>query len=88
MTNALPVWKLNFAKFCAEGVKPEGNDYYADHFWLKNQRKNTERGLWNKAAFEKEHSTKTDWQDNLALLKVFFAEEVGSRMNIYHFKEH
>ena len=25
MTNALPVWKLNFAKFCAEGVKPEGN---------------------------------------------------------------
>jgi hypothetical protein len=42
MTNALPVWKVNFAKFCAEGVKPEGNDYYADHFWLKNQRKNAE----------------------------------------------
>ena len=60
-----------FCKFCAEGVKPEGNDYYADHFWLKNQRKNTERGLRNNAAFEKEHSTETDWRDNRALLKGF-----------------
>ena len=68
-----------FCKFCAEGVKPEGNDYYADHFWLKNQRKNTERGLRNNAAFEK---------DIVQRLIGGTIEKNWDRMNIYHFKEH
>lgn len=87
MTNALPVWKVNFAKFCAEKVKPEGNNYYADHFWLKNKRKNTERGLRIKQ-LSKKNIVQRRLAGQSSLSQGFFVEEVGSRMNMYHFKEH
>lgn len=68
MKNALPVWKMKMAEFRAEEVKPVGNDYKKDHSWLRNQREKGIHGLRSKAAFEKEHSNKTKWQDNLVQL--------------------
>jgi hypothetical protein len=71
MENALEVWYDNFNNFVFEGVKPVGKKYSKDHRWLENQRVNSKRGLRNRAAFEKLHSDKTEWQENLGLLEGF-----------------
>ena len=63
------------AEFRVEGVEPVGREYRKDNPWLSNQRKNTIRGLRSKAAFEALHTTKTDWQDNLAELEGFLLRE-------------
>ena len=63
MKKALPKWYESFDEIVKEDLITSQ--------WLRNQQKGGTQGLRSKAAFEEEHSTETEWQDNLVLLEGF-----------------